>query len=27
VKFTERVKPNGDEIIRDRGTCQFVDEE
>jgi hypothetical protein len=27
VKFTERVKPNGDEIIRDRGTCQFVDDD
>jgi hypothetical protein len=21
----ERVKPNGDEIVRDRGTCHFVD--
>jgi hypothetical protein len=27
MKFTERVKPNGDEVIRDKGTCQFVEEE
>jgi hypothetical protein len=25
LEFRERTKPNGDELVRDKSTCQFVD--